>query len=192
MEENAMSDISKFVLIGGSAGSLQAIISILGEIGPGFTAPVLLVLHRVPGSESNLEEFLAAKTHLKVIEVEEKEPIRKGCLYTCPPGYHVLIEPGEAFSLDVSEKVNFSRPSLDVVFKSAADIFGKRLVAVLLSGANMDGAKGLENIQEKGGVTIVQEPAEAMVAYMPMQALKLIEPDHILPAKEIGMLLNQL
>lgn len=180
------------VVIGGSAGSLQALFAILAEVQSGFQLPVLLVIHRVSHADSNLEDSLAVKTHLKVMEVEEKEPILPGRLYVCPADYHVLIEPDETFSLDASEKINFSRPSLDVVFKSAADVFGKRLTAILLSGANTDGAEGLAMVKGKGGMTIVQEPSEAMVAYMPLQAIRFMSPDKVLPAREIGQMLNEI
>ena len=120
-----------------------------------------------------------------------KEPIEPGTLFICPPDYHVLIESDESFSLDASEKVNFSRPSLDVVFRSAADVLGRRVVAILLSGANADGANGLAFVQEKGGTTVVQDPAEAQVGYMPQQALKVMQPDLVMSSASIGKWLNQ-
>lgn len=179
-----------FILIGGSAGSLQALFTILAELKSDFNLPVLLALHRLSTTDSNLEDALAVKTHLQVEEVEEKEPIQKGHLYICPPDYHVLIEPDETFSLDASERINFSRPSLDVIFKSAAEVFEKRLTAILLSGANTDGAEGLSFVKEKGGTTVVQDPSEAVVSYMPLQALKQMSPDHVLTSQRIGQFLN--
>lgn len=190
MEENAMSEIQKLVTIGGSAGSLQALFRILEGLDTSYDTPILLVVHRVTSADSTLVDLLVAKTHLRVAEIEEKEPIRKGHLYICPADYHVLVEEDNTFSLDVSEKVNFSRPSLDVVFKSAAEVFKVNLIAVLLSGANADGASGLESVKECGGIAVVQDPLEAQVPYMPQQALKQIVPDHVLTCDKIAELLN--
>jgi two-component system chemotaxis response regulator CheB len=191
MEENAMS-LQRMIVIGGSAGSLVAIFKVLADLRNDFSAPILFVVHRIHSADTGLEELLATKTTLAVSEVEEKDVIEKGHLYICPPDYHVLIEPDESFSLDVSEKINFSRPSIDVVFRSAADVFGSRLIAILLSGANTDGAAGMLQVQEKGGITIVQEPPDAQVSYMPEQALRMLTPHHIVPADKIGQLLNLL
>lgn len=185
-----MSQHSKLIAIGGSAGSLQALFKIMEGLTAGFDIPILLVLHRVTNAESTLQELLVARTHYRVSEIEEKETIRNGNLYICPPDYHVLVEDDYSFSLDVSEKVNFSRPSLDVVFKSAAEVYKERLTAILLSGANADGAEGLQYVKEKGGITIVQDPADAQVSYMPEQALKHFTPDHLLSADKIGQQLR--
>jgi two-component system chemotaxis response regulator CheB len=191
MEEDAVS-LQRMIVIGGSAGSLVAIFKVLADLRPGFSTPILFVVHRIHSADSSLQELLSAKTSLSVSEVEEKDVIEEGHLYICPADYHVLIEPDETFSLDVSEKINFSRPSIDVVFRSASDVFGSRLIAILLSGANTDGAAGMLQVQEKGGITIVQEPPDAQVSYMPEQAIRLLTPHHVAPADKIGQLLNQL
>lgn len=172
-----MSQLPKLITIGGSAGSLHALFRILGGLRDGFAIPILLVVHRVTHAESTLQDLLAMKTHYKVLEIEEKEQIKDGHLYICPPDYHVLVEDDYSFSLDFSEKVNYSRPSLDVVFKSASEIYNDRLTAVLLSGANADGVEGLKYIKERGGTIMVQDPLDAQVAYMPEQALKQLIPD---------------
>lgn len=185
------SDI-KMVVIGGSAGSLQVILKILEYIKPGFTIPVLLVLHRNASYPSPLEELVIQKTMLKVREVEEKDPIETGHVYICPPDYHVLIEKEKTFSLDDSEKVNYSRPSIDVVFRSASDAYGENLVCILLSGANADGADGLRYTKKNGGLTIIQDPEEAEVPYMPQEALKRLKADHVLNSHEITGFLNSL
>lgn len=181
----------KLIAIGGSAGSLQPLFSILEQLSPSFNIPILVILHRITGADSTLQELLAGKTHLTVTEIEEKDTIANRNLYICPSDYHVLIEPNETFSLDASEKVNFSRPSLDVSFRSAAAVFKDRLTAILLSGANADGAEGLLHVQKQGGITIVQDPKEAQVAYMPLQALEILKPDCILQSKDIGKYLNE-
>ena len=177
------------IVIGGSAGSLQTVFVILNMLPRYFNIPILLVMHRGAGGDSSLEELLRLKSQLIVKEVEEKEPVQAGHLYVCPADYHVLMEPDYCFSLDDSEKVHYSRPSLDVSFSSLADVYREKLMGIVLSGANADGAEGMECIQSRSGTTIVQTPEEATVPYMPEQVLKRIEPDHILKGAGIGQLL---
>jgi two-component system chemotaxis response regulator CheB len=177
---------AKLIVIGGSAGSLHVLIALLGGLGPGFPIPLLIVLHRnVQHHDSSLEELISAKTKLTCKEVEEKEPLLPGIMYLCPADYHVLIEKDHSFSLDYSERVNFSRPSIDVSFKSAADAYGPELICVLLSGAKSDGAEGLEYAREKGSITVVQDPATADVAYMPQYAIDRVKVDFILRPEEM-------
>jgi len=175
----------KLIVIGGSAGSLQIILNFLAAIPRDFPLPILIVLHRNGVFESNLEELFASRTKAPVKEVEEKELIMPGTIYICPADYHVLLEKDRTFSLDYSERVHFSRPSIDVTFRSAADAFGEELVALLLSGGNADGVDGLQYIKTRGGVAVVQDPATAEVPYMPQQAVTRGEIDFIVPAIEI-------
>ena len=147
------------LLIGGSAGSLEAILQALPGLQDLNGLAVVLVLHRRNG-ESLLAELLNEKTSWTVKEAEEKEPILPGTVYVAPADYHLLIEKNKTFSLDYSEKVNYSRPSIDVTFESAADTFGSTVSALLLSGANADGTEGLKKIKEAGGFVMVQDPAE--------------------------------
>ncbi len=177
------------IVIGGSAGSLQTLFVILKMLPRHFDIPILLVIHRGAAGDSSLEELLGLKSQLIAREVEEKEPVASGHLYVCPADYHVLVEPDYCFSLDDSEKVHYSRPSLDVSFASFSEVYREKLVGVVLSGANADGADGMAIIQQNGGITIVQLPADATVPYMPEQVLKLIRPDHILNGEQIGQLL---
>ena len=135
---------TKLIAIGGSAGALQVILDLLSPLSPSLPIPILIILHRAGPSESGLEELLTVKTRLQCREVEEKEPLLPGTVYICPPDYHVLIEKDHSFSLDYSERVNYSRPSIDVSFRSAADVYGEGLICLLLSGGNADGAEGLE------------------------------------------------
>jgi len=153
---------------------------------------MLIVLHRTTQQDSLLTEVLKPRSHLKVKEVEEKELIVPGYLYIAPADYHVLIENEKTFSLDYSEKVEYSRPSIDVSFKSASDVFGSKLICILLSGANADGAAGMEFAKANGGFTIAQDPAEAVVDYMPRQAIKKKSVDLVLTTNEIADCLNQL
>ena len=175
----------RLLVIGGSAGSLQVILSVLAGIGDDFSMPVLVCLHRNGVFESSLEDLFSTRTNLPIKEVEEKEPLREATIYICPADYHVLLEKDHSFSLDYSERVHFSRPSIDVTFRSAADTFGPGLICLLLSGGNVDGAEGLQYAQERGGITVVQEPATADVPYMPQQAISRMRVDFIVPAKEI-------
>jgi two-component system chemotaxis response regulator CheB len=176
---------AQLIVIGGSAGSLHVIIDLLGPLRPGFPIPLLVVLHRNVQYDSSLEDLFSAKTQLTCKEVEEKEPLQPGIIYLCPADYHVLIEKDHSFSLDYSERVNYSRPSIDVSFKSAAEAYGPGLICVLLSGANADGAEGLEYARQKGSITVVQDPATADVAFMPQYAIDRIKVDFVLRPEEM-------
>ena len=175
----------RLLAIGGSAGSLQVILSVLAAVGEGFPMPVLVILHRNGLFESSLEELLSTRTGMTIKEVEEKETLLDGTVYLCPADYHVLLEGDRSFSLDYSERVHFSRPSIDVTFRSAADVYRAGLLGLLLSGGNADGAEGLQYIAERGGMTVVQDPATADVPYMPQQAILRMNPGLILPTAEI-------
>jgi two-component system, chemotaxis family, protein-glutamate methylesterase/glutaminase len=175
----------KLLLIGGSAGSLQVIMSVLAATGNDYPLPVLIVVHRNPLFESSLEELLSHKTHRMIKEVEEKEAIQPGRVYLCPADYHVLVERDHSFSLDYSERVNYSRPSIDVTFSSAAASYGPGIIAVILSGGNADGVYGMQEIKARGGMTIVQDPLTAEVPYMPQQVLLHMQPDLVVSAEEL-------
>ncbi|HTI08657.1 MAG TPA: chemotaxis protein CheB [Puia sp.] len=175
----------KLIVVGGSAGSLQVILNFLAAIPSGFPLPILIVLHRNGLFESSLHELFSSRTTVPVKEVEEKEMAAPGTVYICPADYHVLLEKDHTFSLDYSERVNYSRPSIDVTFRSAADSFGDGLISLLLSGGNADGVEGLEYIKAKGGVVVVQDPVTADVPFMPQQAVLKGNVDYIVPAVEI-------
>lgn len=180
------------IVIGGSWGGMNAVIHILKDIPKCCEMPVIVVLHRLRDVESELPEIIARKTGLVVKEIDEKEPILSGNVYIAPADYHVLIESDKTFTLDYSHPVNYSRPSIDVLFQSAADVYKNKLVGILLTGANSDGSRGLKKIQEKGGLTIVQNPEEAEVDTMPRSALKLIKPMHVYKMEEIRNFLKKL
>ena len=182
----------KMIMIGGSAGSLEVILNIVSElpINTGFCC--VIIIHRKPSSESILQDLFSSKTPLPVKEVEDKEVIVPGTIYLAPPDYHLLFENTTTFSLDASEKVHFSRPSIDVSFESAAQVFPTSTIGILLSGANADGAKGLQKIETTGSVIIVQDPKTADVGYMPAQALKLVQHPVVLPGDQIGKYLRNL
>jgi two-component system chemotaxis response regulator CheB len=175
----------RLLAIGGSAGSLQVVLSLLTAITDGFPMPVLVVLHRNGVFESSLEDLFATRTKMPIREVEEKEILQNSIVYICPADYHVLLEKDHSFSLDYSERVHFSRPSIDVTFRSAADVYGPGLTCLLLSGGNADGVEGMQYAQERGGLTIVQDPATAEVPYMPQQAVTRMKTDFIITADQI-------
>lgn len=182
----------KLLLIGGSAGSLQVILSVLSALGRGYPMPVVVILHRNNNFESSLEDLLSSRTQLPIKEIEEKEPIAPGRVYLCPADYHVLVEQDHSFSLDYSERVNFSRPSIDVTLRSAADVYGAGVIALILSGGNADGTEGMQYVKNQGGFTIIQDPATAEVPYMPQQVLHRVEVDLVVPTDELPGLIRGL
>ena len=182
----------KIFVIGGSAGSLEVIIKIIQHLPENPGAVFIIVLHRKNDKDSILEDLISYKTELNVSEVEDKDLILPNTIYIAPPDYHLLIENEKIFSLDSSEKVHFSRPSIDVTFESVADVFKERVVGILLSGANADGAAGIARIKSMGGHTIVQNPDTAEVAFMPQQAIHRGAVDEVLDADEISNALLKL
>jgi len=190
----AEDSINKYqlIVIGGSAGSLDVLLHVIPRLQIAFRIPIVLVLHRMNSHDSTLTELIAAKTTLKVKEVEDKEPIKAGNIYIAPADYHLLIEKDGMFSLDFSEKVNFSRPSIDITFASAADAFGEKAIGILLSGANADGVDGMQAIKNAGGLAVVQDPKTAEVSFMPAQAILNIAVDKILKIDEIAAFINSL
>ncbi|HEV7332805.1 MAG TPA: chemotaxis protein CheB [Flavisolibacter sp.] len=181
----------RLLVIGGSAGSLEAILQFFPSLMPEKALAIVLVLHRRSG-ESMLTELLKDKTSWQVKEAEEKEPIEPGTIYIAPADYHLLIENDHTFSLDYSEKIHYSRPAIDVTFETAAEAYGPRLMALLLSGANQDGTAGLQKIKRAGGFVMVQDPGEAIVSYMPKYAVDHVSVDRMLPAKEIAAAVRSL
>lgn len=188
----ANSQKMRAVVVGGSAGAFDPLTRILAALPRDFSLAVAVVLHVAPGRPSLLAHVLGAHCCLPVSEVDDKEVIEPGKVYVAPPGYHLLVERTERFSLSVDELVHYSRPSIDVLFESAADVYEGSLVGVLLSGANEDGARGVSRIKAGGGMTIVQSLASAQTRTMPEAALRLTRPDYVLPTLEIGALLARL
>ncbi|HET9931240.1 MAG TPA: chemotaxis protein CheB, partial [Polyangiaceae bacterium] len=182
----------KAIVIGGSAGALDALTNILPALPADFALPIALVLHLLPGKPSQLASVLSLHTRLSVRETDDKQPFTPGTIYVAPPNYHLLLEKTGCLSLSVEDPVLFSRPSIDVLFESAAEAYGPSAVGVLLSGANEDGAAGLRGIAAAGGITIVQHPDTATARAMPEAALQLFKPHHVLPLAGIGALLARL
>lgn len=182
----------KALVIGGSAGSLDVLIKALPDISTDLTFPIIIILHRKKGADSLLSDLLSTKTKLRVKEIEEKEMILPKTIYIVPSDYHLLIEQDFTFSLDYSEKVNYSRPSIDVTFQSAAEVYKDKLVCLLLSGSNADGVNGLITVKEFGGEIAVQDPKSAQVDYMPAQAILRANVDHVLQIEMIASYINEL
>ena len=180
------------VVIGASAGGVEALLTIFAELTADFSLPIIVVLHLPDERRSQLAEVFAQRVALPVREVQDKQPIVPGTLYFAAPGYHVSVEQDQSFSLSQEEPVHYSRPAIDFLFESAADVYQQRLAAILLTGANRDGARGMSQVNQAGGLTIIQDPDEAQVATMPRAALELFQPDCILPLRGIGRLLVEL
>lgn len=191
MAEGSLAGRFELLLIGGSAGSLEALLELLPALQPINSLAVVLVMHR-RGGESLLPGLLKHKTSWRVKEADEKENIEAGTLYVAPPDYHLLIEMDKTFSLDYSEKVHFSRPAIDVTFESAAEVYGKALIALLLSGANQDGTAGLCKVKEKGGYVMVQDPSEAIVTYMPQFAVEKLGSENIVTIANASAVIRRL
>lgn len=185
MAEDQINAKCKVVIIGGSAGSLNALMQILPELSALNSFALVIVLHRRGTDDMTLEELIKIKTEVPVKIIEDKEPLVPGFLYVAPSNYHLLFEKEETMSLDTSEKVNYSRPSIDVTFESAAEIYGDSLIGILLSGSNADGTEGLKTIQKAGGIIIVQDPDSADMPFMPNNAILNTTPDFILNTDEI-------
>ncbi len=180
------------VFIGGSAGALEVLPMLLRALPREFAPAIAVVLHQPRRAPDRLCEALRANCPLPLLEVEDKEPLAPSTVCVAPPDYHLLVDPGPSFALSVDEPVNFSRPSIDVLFESAADLLGARCAGVLLSGANADGARGLKAIEEAGGEAVIQAPEEAAHKAMPAAALAICHRPRVLPAQEICRWLQQL
>lgn len=180
------------IIFGGSAGSLDVLIQVLPFINPNVNFSIIIVLHRKPGADNILTDLLSAKTKLTVKEIEEKDNILPGVIYLAPSDYHLLMEKNNTFSLDSSEKINYSRPSIDVTFQSAAEVYKEKLVCFLLSGSNADGVEGLKKVKEAGGKVIIQDPQSAAVSYMPAQAALNVRVDETLQIEDIADYINKL
>lgn len=190
MEENKISTPCEALVIGGSAGSLEALLKILPNLKTTLAFPVVIVLHRKNTADSTLADLLSSKTNLLVKETEDKEPLIAGQIFVAPADYHLLFENRTLLALDDSEKVNYSRPSIDVTFESAADVFGPALTCLLLSGANADGSAGLIAVKERGGRVLIQDPGSADSPFMPLQAIAAVRPDAILKTQAVADYIN--
>ncbi len=179
------------IVLGCSLGGMRALERILGALTPEFCVPIAIVQHRHKHSNEGLPAFFRKASPLPVVDVEDKQPIKEGTIYLAPANYHLLVERGR-FHLSVEAAVGFSRPSIDVLFESAADAYRHALIGVVLTGANADGARGVVRIKRRGGFVIVQDPSTAEAPAMPEAAIAAARVDRILPLNTIGPFLVEL
>jgi two-component system chemotaxis response regulator CheB len=180
------------VALGASAGGIDALFALLAGLRPPLDAALIVVLHLPQQHDSLLPQLFANRTALPVQEAQPNAEVQPGTVYFAPAGYHLLVEAERRFALSCDAPVLFSRPSIDVLFESCADAYGGRLAGIVLTGANEDGADGLAAIKAAGGLTAVQDPAEAAHAAMPQAAIARAEPDFVLPLAGLGALLHTL
>ncbi|WP_234735907.1 chemotaxis protein CheB [Tellurirhabdus bombi] len=174
------------IIIGGSAGSLSPLTTILKAFPDHYCFSIIIVLHRMKNVVSEMDRILSmSRKGMKISEPDDKSPIREGCVYLAPQNYHLLIEEDRTFSLDYSELINYSRPSIDLTFECVANVYGKNAVAILLSGANNDGTAGMKHIIDKGGTALVQHPDSAEYATMPRAAMEKNAAAKVLRPEEI-------
>jgi len=181
---------SKILLLGGSAGSFKLLFRAVKYFTPSLNKTVIIIIHRKKNFLSEIEKLFAEHSRMYLREVGDKDSIENNAIYIAPANYHTLVESETQFSLDVSDAVWYSKPSIDVTFESAADVFKNKCTAILLSGANQDGAEGLLKLRKQGSLTIVQDPADAEMADMPNAAINIKAADYILNTEEIFQLLQ--
>lgn len=180
------------VVVGSSAGGIESLTQILVSLPAKFTAAIVIVQHISHDSKRSLANHFSMVTHVPVREVEDKEPIEGGVVYFAPTNYHLLVSNDGVFNLNIDPPVSFSRPSIDVLFQSAAQVYKKRLMGIILTGTNHDGADGLKEVRHCGGLAVVQDPENARYPTMPQSALEAADPQLVLTLDEIGFFLNRL
>jgi two-component system, chemotaxis family, protein-glutamate methylesterase/glutaminase len=173
------------VVVGTSTGGLHALTRLLSALPANYRLPIVIVQHRSKDSDERLSGLLRASSHLPVREAEDKEPLHSPGVYLGPPDYHLLVEP-DSIALSTEEPVTYSRPSIDVLFESAAYSHGSGVIGVLLTGANQDGTRGLQEIKDHGGYVIVQDPESAESGFMPKNAVKNVLADRVLGLDQIA------
>jgi two-component system chemotaxis response regulator CheB len=185
MNKYNLNNSYKAVVIGGSAGSFQGMVKILAQLPKGFPLPIIMCLHRLKHVRNGFVEALSIKSVVQVTEPHDKENIKKGGVYLAPANYHMSVELGNHFALSTEEMINNSRPAIDITLATSGFVYKDKLIGILLSGANRDGALGMKAIHEKGGLTIVQEPSECMIDTMPKAALAVTKIDYVLKIDQI-------
>ena len=176
----------QIVVIGASAGGLHALSVLLEKLPSDYLLPIIVVQHRSKDQRELLEEVLQSKCRLFVKQADEKESICTGYVYIAPPDYHLLVEQSKTFSLTSDKHVKYSRPSIDLLFETAADVYNEKLIGIILTGANNDGSEGLLHVKNRGGLTIVQDPATAEFPYMPDASIRLGAAHWITSLEEIA------
>lgn len=180
------------VVIGVSSGGVQALKLLLGELPADFPLPVLIVQHISPDAGNGMARLLNDLCAIRIKEADEQEPVVPATVYLAPPNYHLLVERDGLLSLSADPPVSFARPSVDVLFESAAAVFGAGLIGVILTGANYDGSRGVQAIKQNGGIVVVQDPDDAETPQMPLAALAATEADHVVALADMAALLQSL
>jgi len=175
----------KAIVIGGSAGSFPLIVKILAGLPKNYPFPVFLCLHRLKHVRMGFVEALNLKSNIPVVEPEDKQSIKPGIAYLAPSNYHMLVEVGNTIALSTDKMVKYSRPSIDLTFDSASNVYRHKLVGVIVSGANSDGADGIKQAKDRGALTIAQDPLEATIQTMPSAAINATKIDHVLKIDEL-------
>jgi two-component system chemotaxis response regulator CheB len=178
------------IAIGGSAGSIDALSQLLPALAADSGVAVLVVVHLPRERDSKLAEIFSKRCRVRLVEAEDKQPLEPGHVYFAPPDYHLLVDRGPAVALSSDELVHYSRPAIDPLFESAADVYGRGLMGIVLSGANEDGAAGLAAVARAGGVTLVQSPGEAVASDMPLAAIRAVPASRVLTIAELAALLG--
>ncbi|WP_353572754.1 chemotaxis protein CheB [Candidatus Albibeggiatoa sp. nov. BB20] len=192
MHKNNKTKNYQAVVIGSSAGGIQALTAVLSPLPKDFPLPIIIVQHLHPHSNSYLARILEHHSQLKIKQADEKEKILNGWVYVAPPAYHLLIEEDRTFSLSIDKPVKYARPSVDVLFETATYAYRENLIGIILTGANNDGCDGAKRIKDMGGYIIVQDPKTAVAASMPEAAIECAEVDKVVPLYHIGEYLLQL
>lgn len=187
-----MSSRFQAVAIGVSTGGVQALKTVLGRLPHDFPLPLLVVQHISPEAGNGMARLLAGMCSVRVKEADEQDVMRPGTVYLAPPNYHLLVERGGTLALSADRPVSFARPSVDVLFESAATVFGAGLIAVVLTGANYDGSQGARVVKQWGGTVVVQDPDDAEARQMPEAALAATTVDHVVPLADLAALLVRL
>ncbi len=180
------------IVIGTSAGGLNALAVLLSKLPCDFSVPIFIVQHLAPDGGSYLVEYLKSITSIPIKEAESQETITAPMVYIAPPNYHMLLDRNNTIVLSTEGKVNYSRPSIDPLFDSAAEIYHERLIGVILTGANSDGSDGLKRIKELGGLAIVQNLSESEATAMPLAAMLKTHADYILDLEDIAKVLKKI
>ena len=173
------------IVIGGSAGSFPIVVAILEALPENFQIPIILTLHRIKDVRHGFLEALSLKSTLPIVEPHDKQQLRKGKIYLAPANYHLAMELGNSITLSIEPLINNPSPSIDLTLDTASYVYKERLLAILLSGANNDGAVGMKKVNDRGGVTIIQTPSECVIDTMPQAALKLTDIDYTFDKNQI-------
>lgn len=182
----------KAIVAGVSTGGVEALKVVLGKLPKDFPLPVIVVAHISPEADNGLALLLDDLCRIKVKEADELEKASAATVYIAPPNYHLQLERNSCLSLTIDPPVNYARPSVDVLFETAADALGPALIGVVMTGAGSDGSRGLKRIKKSGGVVVVQDPENAVAESMPRSAMIAVKPDHVVPLEQLGALLRKL